>query len=113
MESASYSRRSGRIARRISVALGWQPPGSAVHDDPAETILLSKHGCTCYVSSPRQNWTRGVRLCPEREKSLKARVVYREIKGGSEDVSSWLLSFWAAITFGKLSSHQPSLWTKK
>lgn len=86
MQSA-YSRRSGRIARRIPVTLRWQPPGCDVQDDPAETALLSKHGCTVICNNRFKIGHEVFVMYPERGKSVRARVVYRELTGGKTNVS--------------------------
>jgi len=66
--------------------LRWQPPGSAVHDDPAETILLSKHGCTVICHHRFKIGHEVFVMRPEQGKAARARVIYREIRGGSENV---------------------------
>lgn len=87
MESATYSRRSGRIARRIPITLRWQPPGCDVQDDPAETALLSQHGCTVVCQNHLKVGREIFVMYPERSKSIRARVVYRELKVGSGNIS--------------------------
>lgn len=87
MESATYSRRSGRIARRIPVTLRWQPPGCDVQDDPAETALLSKHGCKVVCHNRLKIGHEVFVMYPERSKSVRARVVYRELTGGNQSLS--------------------------
>lgn len=86
MAPAPYGRRSGRIARRIPIMLRWQPPGCDVDDDPAETVLLSKHGCSLTCHHRFKIGHEVFVIYPERDRSVRARVVYREITGGSEDV---------------------------
>ena len=85
MQFGSHVRRSSRIAKQIPLIVRWQPPGRDIEDDPAKTVLLSKHGCslTCriqlkiggqiYVHDPGSG------------KSARARVVYRRVgKPGEE-----------------------------
>ncbi len=87
MESATFSRRSGRIAKRIPITLRWQPPGCDVQDDPAETTLLSQHGCAVVCDNRLKGGHEIFVIYPERGKSIRARVVYRELKVGSRSVS--------------------------
>ena len=86
MRSAPYTRRSGRIARRISLMLRWQPPGCHAQDDPAETVLLSKHGCSVTCQQRFKIGHEIFVMYPDRDRSARARVVYREITGGSDNV---------------------------
>lgn len=67
--------------------LRWQAPGCDVDDDPAETILLSKYGCSLTCHHRFKIGHEVFVLYPERDRSVRARVVYREITGGSEKVS--------------------------
>jgi hypothetical protein len=87
MESATFIRRSGRIARRIPVTLRWQPPGCDVQDDPAETATLSRYGCKVVCQHRLKIGHEVFVMYPERGKSVRARVVYRELSGGTQSVS--------------------------
>lgn len=86
MEFATHSRRSGRIARRIPVTLRWQPPGCDVQDDPAETALLSKHGCTVICNHRLKIGHELFVMYPERGKNVRARVVYRERADSNQNI---------------------------
>jgi hypothetical protein len=87
MESVTYSRRSGRIAKRIPITLRWQPPGCDVQDDPAETAVLSRYGCSVVCHHRLKIGHELFVMYPERGKSVRARVVYRELTGGNEHIS--------------------------
>lgn len=67
--------------------LRWQQPGCDVDDDPAETILLSKHGCALTCHHRFKIGHEVYVIYPECGRSVRARVVYREITGGNKNVS--------------------------
>lgn len=87
MEFALYSRRSGRIAKRIPVTLRWQPPGRDCQDEAAETILLSKYGCTVVCRNLLKVGGEIFVIDLERKKSVRARIIYRELTGGKQEVT--------------------------
>jgi hypothetical protein len=86
MEFRSKVRRSSRIAKQIPVILRWQPPGGDVEDDPANTVLLSKHGCSLTCRVQLNSGGLIYVLDPARGKSARARIVYRESIGTKEEV---------------------------
>ncbi len=79
MEFGPRVRRSSRFAKQISIVVRWQPPGRDIEDDPATTVLLSKHGCSFMSSIPLKLGSQIYVLDPARSKSARARVVYREL----------------------------------
>lgn len=87
MDSVTYSRRSGRIAKRIPITLRWQPPGCDFQDDPAETAMLSKHGCSIVCHNGLKLGRELFVMYPGRGKSARARVVYRELRVGNDHVN--------------------------
>ena len=87
MELTMYSRRSGRIAKRIPLTLRWQAPGCDFEDHAAETKLLSRHGCMLVCDTRVRPGSQLYVLYPERGKSTKARVVYHELTGKSDQIS--------------------------
>lgn len=82
-----YSRRSGRIAKRIPITLRWQAPGCDYEDHPAETKMLSRYGCMLVCETRVKPGTQIYVLYPERDKSTRARVVYHELTGRKDQVS--------------------------
>jgi hypothetical protein len=114
MESATYSRRSARIARRIPITLRWQPPGCDVQDDPAETALLSRYGCSVVCHKRVKFGYELFVMYPERGRSARARVVYRELTGGNENIrlaleflgndNFWGIEFPPAPDFSRLKT---------
>lgn len=101
MHTVTHFRRSGRIAKRIPVTLRWQPPGCDVQDDPAETALLSRHGCTVTCQNRLKIGREVFVMVPERGKSVRARVVYRELKVGNQNVNL-ALEFLGADNFWEI-----------
>lgn len=97
MESITYRRRSGRITRRIPITLRWQPPGCDVQDDAAETAVLSQHGCTVICQNHLKIGREVFLMDPQRGKSTRARVVYREPKPSNVQLALEFLgndNFW-------------------
>lgn len=73
----AYNRRSGRIARRVSIVLRWRNFQGQLEEVPAETQVLSQHGCL--VSSPVR-LKLGDEVCiswPEGRRHASARIVFR------------------------------------
>ena len=83
MEAATYPRRSGRIARRIPITLRWQPLSCDVQDDAAETAVLSRHGCKIVCQNHLKIGREVFVMDSGRGKSIRARVVYWELKRGN------------------------------
>lgn len=85
MERGSRIRRSSRIAKQVPIIVRWQPPGRDIEDDPARTVLLSKHGCSLTCRVQLKIGGQIYVLDPARNKSARARVVYRDIsRSGGE-----------------------------
>jgi hypothetical protein len=87
MGSTIYSRRSGRVVKRIPLTLRWQAPGCDFEDYAAETRVLSRHGCKVVCGGWVRLGTEVFVLYPERGKSMRARVIYRELTGSSEQIA--------------------------
>lgn len=86
MQTATYTRRSGRIAKRIPITLRWQPPGCDVQDDDAETAVLSRYGCSVICDNTLKIGREVYLMDPQSGKCIKARVVYREFKPKNPNV---------------------------
>ncbi|HKD15668.1 MAG TPA: hypothetical protein VKE71_14130 [Candidatus Angelobacter sp.] len=78
------SRRSGRVAKRIPLTLRWQSPGCDFEDYAAETRMLSRYGCKVVCVGRAKLGTEVFVIHPTRGKSMRARVVYREVMGTTE-----------------------------
>ncbi len=85
MELGPRTRRSQRIAKQVPIVLRWQPAGRDIEDDPATTVLLSKHGCSFAPAMPIKLGSQIYVLDPARGKSARARVVYREMSGSARE----------------------------
>lgn len=87
MGSKICSRRSGRILKRIPVTLRWQTPGCDFEDYAAETRVLSRYGCKLVCAGRTKLGAEVFVLHPERGRSIRARVLYREVEGGSAQIA--------------------------
>lgn len=104
----SYQRRSIRIPERLMVELHWNQ-GSASIYQPAQTILLSRHGCllVCEAALPAQ--TLLVIWCGERRMGAAARVVTCEEDG--EGLVMVALEFIRDVNFWGIDL-QPCQWRR-
>lgn len=87
MGIAIHLRRSGRISKRIPLTLRWQTPGCDFEDYGAETTVLSRYGCKVICGSRAKLGTEIFVIHPERGKSTRARVIYRELTGLGEQIA--------------------------
>jgi len=74
------------VAKRIPLTLRWQSPGCDFEDYAAETRVLSRHGCKVVCGGRARLGTEVYVLYPARGKSMRARVVYRELMGTSQQI---------------------------
>lgn len=81
------ARRSGRVLKRIPLTLRWRTPGCDFEDYAAETRVLSRYGCKVVCVGKAKLGTEIYVLNPQRGNSMRARVVYRELTGGSPQIS--------------------------
>lgn len=81
------SRRSGRVLKRIRVTLRWQTPGCDFEDYAAETRVLSRYGCKLVCTGHAKLGAEVFVLHPESGKSIRARVLYRDLEGGSAQIA--------------------------
>ncbi len=84
-EVKPYRRRSGRIARRLTVVLRWKDLDGNPHEDLAETVLLSRYGGLLVCSTRFKSGEEAYLWWPEKQRGSQVRVVYRRL-GGSEDL---------------------------
>ena len=86
MHKTIRSRRSGRVAKRIPLTLRWQSPGCDFEDYSAETTVLSRYGCKVVCDGRAKLGSEIYVLNPEGGRSMRARVIYRELTGQTERV---------------------------
>ncbi len=73
----TYNRRSGRMARRVSIVLRWRDSQGKLEEIPAETQVLSQHGCRV-VCQTRLKLGEEISVCwPEEHREASARIVFR------------------------------------
>ncbi len=105
MQSKSAIRRSSRIARELPIVVRWQPAGRDIEDDPAKTVLLSKHGCSFTCSVPLKLGTQIHILDSARQKNAIARVLYRQRFGSESKIAVEFVdtdSFWDVEFSGQM-----------
>ncbi len=98
MELGPRTRRSQRIAKQVPIVLRWQPAGRDIEEDPATTVLLSKHGCSFVSPVSLKLGSQIYVIDPARGESARARVLYRELGREPKFAVEFLStdSFWGA-----------------
>lgn len=76
-----YKRRTARLARRLLVALRWQDYDGNWHEEPAETVLLSKYGCMVLTPVRMKIGESAFVRWPEAGREAEARIVFRKLGG--------------------------------
>ena len=87
MSPIAYSRRSGRLVKRIPLTLRWRAPGCDFEDYAAETRVLSRHGCKVICGGRAKLGTEVFVFRLECGESTRARVIYREMTANGEQVA--------------------------
>lgn len=67
--------------------LRWQAPGCDWEDYAAETRVLSRYGCMVVCGGRAKLGSELFVLYPERGKSMRARVIYREPTASSAHIA--------------------------
>jgi PilZ domain len=73
----AYNRRSGRIARRLSIVLHWRDSQGRLEEIPAETPVLSQHGCRVSCPARLKLGDEVSVWWPEEHREAGARIVFR------------------------------------
>ena len=81
-----YTRRSGRIARRLNVTLRWRDPEGNWKEAPAETLQLSQYGCLVACQARFKLGDDLFLRWPEGHQEAQARTVFRVAGAGREFV---------------------------
>lgn len=86
LHAGSSNRRSGRITRRLHIVLHWRDPQGESQETPAETLVLSRHGCR--VACPVRLKLRDevVVRWPEGHRESLAQVVFRVLDATNDFV---------------------------
>ena len=106
MGSKICSRRSGRLQKRIPITLRWQT-GCDFEDYAAETMVLSRYGCKVVCAGRAKLGAEIFVMNPERSKSIRARVLYREVTPSSAHVAL-ALEFIGSDNFWQMDFPPPS-----
>jgi PilZ domain len=76
-----YKRRSARLPRRLLVSLRWQDLQGDWHEEPAETVLISRHGGMILTPARVKPGETTVVVWPETRQEAEACIVFRKLGG--------------------------------
>ena len=73
----AYNRRSARLVRHLDIVLYWRDPVGNTTEIPAETLVLSQHGCRVSCSARLKLMDEVIVWWPEAHQDARARIVFR------------------------------------
>jgi hypothetical protein len=76
-----YKRRSARLPRHLLVSLRWQDLEGDWHEEPAETVLISKHGGMILTPARMKPGETTIVCWPEAGREAEASIVFRKLAG--------------------------------
>ena len=76
-----YKRRSARLPRHYAVSLRWQDLDANWHEEPAETVLIAKHGGMIKTLARLKPGADTIVSWPEAGREAEARIVFRQLRG--------------------------------
>ena len=79
-------RRGRRIARRLPLMLHWREPQGAWREIPAETRMLSRHGCLLTCSARIKYSDEVMVWWMEKMRYTQAHVVFRSVSASDDSV---------------------------
>ena len=79
-------RRGRRIVRRLPLMLHWREPQGAWRELPAETRMLSRHGCLITCSARIKYSDEVMVWWMEKGRYTQARVVFRSVSARDDSV---------------------------
>lgn len=79
-----YKRRSARLPRHLLVSLRWRDREGNWQEEPAETVLISKHGAMIVTPARLKPGEDATVFWPEAGREAEARIVFREIRGAGQ-----------------------------
>lgn len=74
-----YVRRSPRIPRRLAIVLRWRDLQGADHEEPASTLLVSRHGGLAACATRFKPGQDAFLWWPEKECGSQIRMVFRQL----------------------------------
>jgi len=80
-EIKPYKRRGARLPRHLLVALRWQDYNGAWHEEPAETVLVSKYGGMLLSPVRMKPGDSTLVFWPDTGREAEARIVFRKLSG--------------------------------
>ena len=86
MPGKTRGRRGRRIARRLPLMLHWREPQGAWREIPAETRMLSRHGCLVTCSARIKYSDEVMVWWMEKMRYTQARVVFRSVSASDDPV---------------------------
>jgi len=109
-EVKPYTRRSVRLARRVSLVVYWKDFDGEEHIEAVETRMLSQHGGMLLAHTPFKPGTDILIQYPEKNKEARARVVHRTL-GATGDLAQVGFEFREAGNFWEVEfPPDPNLW---
>ncbi|MBZ5630875.1 MAG: hypothetical protein LAO06_18620 [Acidobacteriia bacterium] len=85
-QGKTHGRRGCRIARRLPLMLHWREPQGAWREIPAETRILSRHGCLLACRARIKLHDEVMVWWLEKMSYARARVVFRSVSPSSDSV---------------------------
>ncbi len=98
-----HSRRSPRVPRRIELVLLWRDLEGNLHEESAETKLISRYGGLLLCPSRFKAGTKAVLLWPERQQQAEVKFVYCQL-GTSGELTQAGFEFVGVDNFWRISS---------
>ncbi len=96
-----YRRRGARVPRRLTIFLRWNDPHGDFHEEPGETVLLSRHGGSCRCQARLKAGEEVLLWWPGGEREARARIVFCQI-GGTEGATVVAFEFGGAENFWEI-----------
>lgn len=78
-EVKPYRRRSARVPRRLKVVLRWVDPEGNLHEEPAETVLVSRYGGLMVSAMDFKPGDSFIFWWPERHRGAHAQILFSRV----------------------------------
>ena len=113
LSGKTRGRRGRRIAQRLPLMLHWREPQGAWRELPAETRMLSRHGCLLTCSARIKYSDEVMVWWMEKMRYAQAHVVFRSVSSADDSVVMALEfveidNFWEMDFSGGTALHHPS-----
>lgn len=78
-EAKPYHRRSARLPRRLQVVLRWVDPEGNLHEEPAETLLVSRYGGLLVSAANFKLGENIIFWWPEKQRGAHAQIIFSRL----------------------------------